>query len=398
MVALEIDLNDYPMLKSFKKKDLDKIIVELFQLGYKLTFPPKDETQNTNELKEMAVQIDQLKKQIEESNFKIGEKIDPLNSSLSKLLGLQNASAKKGELAENIIEHSFTTRYGDIIYQDMSKVDHSGDAWVILPNKEKILIESKNYTTTISQKEIVKMENDMKHNNIRFSLFLTLNCSVQGFRDMDFHTFTHNNESYFSIIVTNLSNDISKLDLAFSMIRKLMELLNNPEKFPWIQEKIKEDLIKVNDILNKNYLLRDNFNILDKSINASLDLYHQQLRDYQYEMEMVIKQLTKDINSTMKDSIEPKETVRDKINIYKTKPIYSIMSSIGDTLEKKKWELKDIADNKYEIYNQNISIAKMDVQGKKAIIQFQNKQIEMVFNIGNKKQNSNNLKIIEKNF
>jgi hypothetical protein len=74
------------------------------------------------------------------------------------------------------------------------------------------------------------------------------------------------------------------------------------------------------------------------------------------------------------------------------------MSSIGDTLEKKKWELKDIADNKYEIYNQNISIAKMDVQGKKAIIQFQNKQIEMVFNIGNKKQNSNNLKIIEKNF
>ena len=61
MVALEIDLNDYPMLKSFKKKDLDKIIVELFQLGYKLTFPPKDETQNTNELKEMAVQIDQLK-------------------------------------------------------------------------------------------------------------------------------------------------------------------------------------------------------------------------------------------------------------------------------------------------------------------------------------------------
>ena len=40
----------------------------------------------------------------------------------------------------------------------------------------------------------------------------------------------------------------------------------------------------------------------------------------------------------------------------------------------------------------------MDVQGKKAIIQFQNKQIEMDFNIGNKKQNSNNLKIIEKNF
>jgi len=406
-IILKINLNDYPMLKSFKKKDQDKTIIELFRLGYKLTFPNKDETQNNNELKEMSIQIQNLKKQIEDSNLidisdsilgKIGEKIDPLNFSLNKLLGLQNASSKKGELGENIIQNAFTTRYGDIIYEDMSKVDHSGDAWVHLPNKEKILIESKNYTKTISQKEIEKMENDMKLNNIRFALFLGLNSPVQGFRDMDFHSFSHNNELYFAIIVSNLSNDIAKLDLAFSMIRKLMELLNNPDKFPWIQTKIKEDLVKVNDIINKNYLLRDNFNILDKSINASLDLYHQQIRDYQYEMELIIKELTKNINSTMNESIETKKTIRDTINIHKLKPIYSIISTIGDTLEKKKCELKDVADNKYDIYNKGVKIGKFDVQTKKAIINFPDNQLDLIFNAGNKKQNSTNLKILETNF
>jgi hypothetical protein len=406
-IILKINLNEFPMLKSFKKKDQDKTIIELFKLGYKLTFPNKDENQNNNELKEMSFQIQNLKTQIEESNLmdisdsileKIGEKIDPLNSSLNKLLGLQNASSKKGELGENIIQNAFTTRYGDIIYEDMSKVDHSGDAWVILPNKEKVLIEAKNYTKTISQKEIDKMENDMKFNHIRFALFLGLNQPVQGFRDMDFHSFTHNNELYFAIIVSNLSNDIAKLDLAFSMIRKLMELLNTPEKFPWIQTKIKEDLNKVNDIINKNYLLRDNFNILDKSINASLDIYHQQIRDYQYEMELIIKDLTKNINSTMSDSIEIKKTIKDTINIHKTKPIYSVISTIGDTLEKKKCELKNIADNKYEIYIKGIKIAKFDIQTKKAIINFHNNQLDLTFITGNKKQNSANLKILETNF
>ena len=50
-IILKINLNEYPMLKSFKKKDQDKTIIELFKLGYKLTFPHKDENQNNNELK-----------------------------------------------------------------------------------------------------------------------------------------------------------------------------------------------------------------------------------------------------------------------------------------------------------------------------------------------------------
>ena len=60
--------------------------------------------------------------------------------------------------------------------------------------------------------------------------------------------------------------------------------------------------------------------------------------------------------------------------------------------------MKDIADNKYEIYNKGIKIAKFDIQTKKAIINFPNNQLDLIFNAGSKKQNSANLKILETNF
>jgi hypothetical protein len=115
-------------------------------------------------------------------------------------------------------------------------------------------------------------------------------------------------------------------------------------------------------------------------------------------MELIIKELTKNINSTMTESIEIKNSIRDTINSHKIKPIYSIISVIGDTLEKKKCELKNVADNKYDIYNKGIKIAKFDIQTKKAVINFPNNQLDLIFNVGSKKQNSTNLKILETNF
>jgi putative DNA primase/helicase len=42
----------------------------------------------------------------------------------------------------------------------------------------------------------------------------------------------------------SISHDLSKLDLAFTMIRKLSDLMSEPDKFPWIQEKIKKIVAK----------------------------------------------------------------------------------------------------------------------------------------------------------
>ena len=40
---LKINYNEYPMLKSLKKKDSEKLIGDIFNAGYKLYFPNKDQ-------------------------------------------------------------------------------------------------------------------------------------------------------------------------------------------------------------------------------------------------------------------------------------------------------------------------------------------------------------------
>ena len=403
-ITLTLNDLDYPMLKTIKKKDIKELALDIFNTGYTIYFPNKDKTLENQEYEYMKNSIVALREEIADANLidigdiivsKINDKIEPLNNCLSKLIGLQSASSKKGELGENIIQNAFTTRYGDILYEDKSNVAHSGDAWLLLPDSKIVMVESKNYTNTINKNEIIKMEYDMKHNNIRFCLFLSLNAPIQGFRDMDFHTFTHNGDMYFAIMVSNLTNNISKLDLAFNMIRKLIEIMNTPEKFPWIQKKIHEGLNRVNEIISKNYLLRDNFYIMEKSIYSAMDVYHKELRNFQYELEETIQLLTKEINSTMDDSIQKQETIREILIKHKDKKIYSIISHLGDLIEKKNWTMSIIDDNKYDLYNKDQKIGHFEVQIKKAKITFISNQLELSFIAGNNENNNKNLKIIE---
>ena len=410
-IYIKMNLKEFPFLQSIKKKDISKLLSDIFKIGYMIYFPNKDKTLEKQEYEEIKNSIIALKEEISESDIseigdkiidKINEKIELLNNSLTKLLGLQNASSKKGELAENIIQHAFTTRYGDLLYEDKSQIAHSGDAWVHLPDNKIIMIETKNYTNTVNKGEIEKMEYDMKFNNIRFCLFLSLNAPIQGFRDMDFHTFTNNGENYFAIMISNLSNNISKLDLAFNMMRKLIDMLNSPDKFPWIQKKINDGLNKINDIVNKNYLLRSNFYSLEKTINGAMDTYHKELRDYQYELEQTISSLTKEIISTMSDSLSNTPEVIPSIDelmlVHKEKKIFVIIQRITDIFKKKAWTIKPSEENSYEIYNKDKKLGSFDVQLKKVSIHFPENQLDLVFNYANNKQNTKNLEILDNNF
>ncbi len=67
-------------------------------------------------------------------------------------------------------------------------------------------------------------------------------------------------------------------------------------------------------------------------------------------------------------------------------------------IDKKNWELKEIKENNYELHNKGTKIGNLDVQLKKAIINFPHNQLDLIFNAGNNLQNNKNLKILETNF
>ena len=98
-LSLKISFNDYPMLKSLKKKDAEKLIVDIFDTGYKIHFPNKEILTKNQEFDKIQVSIDNLKDKIIDSDLlsigdvivsKINEQIQPLNNSLNKLTKISN--------------------------------------------------------------------------------------------------------------------------------------------------------------------------------------------------------------------------------------------------------------------------------------------------------------------
>lgn len=395
-IKLNIIKSEYPSLFKIKNDELNATIFSIFDTGYNIMFPQPITINNSNyEYLQIVNKLDSLKNNI--NNEELHNKIVSLENSLEKLIGLSTSSAKKGELAENILENIFNSRYGDIEFKNTSQIPHSGDAWLYLPNNKIVMLESKNYTNTINKDEIIKLQNDMVTNHIKWALFLSFNSNIQGMKEIDFNMFNHNNENYHIIFVSNLSNDISKLDFSMSLIRKLLNAYSDLEQFPWIVNNIKSELTNLNNILEQNYLLRDQFIIMEKDIIKNINSFYVKLRDYQFNLDTKIKEIMNKITSTMTESIEFNNIDYDFITtiaIKKDKKLGPIATKVTDIMKNKNiyYDQKDNNINML-ISGQDIGIIK--IQNKKISIEFSKYDIILNFIIGKEKEISQNLVIFQ---
>jgi len=379
-LLLEINLNNYPLLSNIKDDLQQTIIKNIFDTGYNIHFP--------------QININDITNNNEILSLEISNKLDNLESSLSKLIGISSNSAKKGEMAELILEKLINDRYGDIKFENKSQTPHSGDAWLYLPDDKIIMLESKNYTNTVNKDEVIKLESDMITHNIKWGVMVSFNSMIQGMKELDYHTFIHNNETYSIIIICNLSNDYHKLDIGLQIIRKLMLKTSENDNFPWIIKDITQNLNELNDVMKKNYLLRDSYYLLEKEIQKILSNYHVLLRDYQYELEQSINKTIDKIKTTTNKSIIINQDIKydDIIEKYQTKKIFPIINRLIDLCQNKNWELNNEDNDNWIIKNKQEIIGNIKIQIKKMIVNIND--ISFIFNIGSDKEIKQNFDLI----
>lgn len=395
-ITFNISKLEYPSLFKIKKEELNDIIYSIFNTGYNIIFPQPITINSPNyEYMQIANKLDLLKNNIDNDN--LNKKISSLENSLEKLIGLSNSSVKKGELAENILENIFNTRYGDIDFENTTHIPHSGDAWLHLPNDKIIMIESKNYINKVNKDEVIKLQNDMIANHIKWGLFLSFNSSIKGMKEIDFNMFSYNSENYHIIFVSNLSQDMSKLDFSLNLIRKLLNTYSDLEKFPWIVNNIKSELTNLNNVLEQNYLLRDHFIIMEKDIIKNINTFYINLRDYQFNLDTKIKDIIDKITLTMNDSIEFNSIDYNSIIFMadkKDKKLGYIATKITDVMRDKNIYFEHKDNNiVMSVYGQEIGIIK--IQNKKISIEFIKYDIILNFIIGKEKETLHNLVIFK---
>ena len=386
-VSFILNASEYSHLKMLKESALDTILKEIFKIGYDIYFPPK-------EYKAQQVELNTLV-----------TKLDSFESSLSKLIGLSSNSCKKGNFGENVLEEIFNQRYGDIQFERKSNTPHSGDAWLYLPDNKIIMLESKNYTTVINKDEINKLQSDMITHHIKWGVLASFNSNIQGMKELDFHTFLHNSETYGIIMISNLSTDIHKLDLGLQIIRKLIVCVDNLEDFPWVVSDITNNLNELNQIIQKNYILRDTFYTMEKDIYKLLDGYHVHLRNYQYEIEMKINEIINKIKSTITASIElnKEPDMQSILQYYQDKkilPLLPLITRLIDIIQQKKWSIEYEFEELYEwkiIDNTDETNCLFDVkiQRKKIIITTPDNVMTLVLNLNKDTENHKVFDIIQ---
>jgi archaellum component FlaC len=400
-VSLKLDEKEFPMLNNFKKKELDKYLLKIFKTGYQVHFPSNDIIKQQVEYNELIERIETIKDELKDeiNNSEINDKINSLETSLTKLIGLSSNSCKKGNFGENLLEDIFSKRYGDIVFERKSQTHHSGDAWLYLPNNKIIMLESKNYTTVVNKDEINKLKFDMINHNIRWGILTSFNSMIQGMKELDFYTFNHNKETYSIIMVSNLATDIHKLDLALQIIRKLMDTFDKLPEFPWIVKDINNTLNELNQIIQKNYMLRDSYYNMERDIQKLMSNYHINLRDYQYDIEQKINEIITKIKSTMETVVSDIKSVNGYqllLDKYQDKKILPIIVRFVDVAQSKKWNINYNDENNEWVCNRNDEeIGRLKIQNKKAILSIIPNDIELTLHLGKEKENKKNLELIK---
>jgi len=387
-ISFEVNLDDYPMLNNFKDVARQNIIEEIFKTGYNIHFPSLEKIEQNHQYNELLCQI---------NNSEISDKLSSLECSLTKLIGISSNSSKKGEMAEILLENIIKDRYGDLKFESKSQTPHSGDAWLYLPDNKIIMLESKNYTSTVNKDEIIKLESDMVTHHIKWAILVSFNSMIQGMKELDFHTFLHNNETYSIIMISNFSMDYHKLDLGLQIIRKLMLKFDNLASFPWIINDITQNLNELNQIIKKNYILRDSYYTMEKDIQKILSNYHIFLRDYQYDLEQKVNEIINKIQATTNKSIEikkPEISYQNILDKYETKKILPLIVRLVDLCQEKLWSLEyNENDDNWSINKNNEIFGYVKVQIKKMIISVND--ISLTFNLGNEKDIKQNFDIIK---
>jgi hypothetical protein len=258
-----------------------------------------------------------------------------------------------------------------------------------------IILESKNYNTTVNKDEIIKLQNDMIEHHIKWGIMISFNSQIQGMKELDYHTFIHNNETYSIVMISNLSSSIAKLDLGLQIIRKLIVQLNDELNFPWLVNDINSSLVELNNIIKKNYQLRDQYYNMERDIMKSLSSYHVKLRDYQYDIDQKIIQITSKITSTMIKSDAIQFNNQDLLKVHTDKKILPLLSRLFDIFNEKHWEIEVKESNMWKVCFKDEYIADVKIQLKKIIINIINNDLTIALNLGKDKENIRNLELIK---
>ena len=132
---------------------------------------------------------------------------------------------------------------------------------------------------------------------------------------------------------------------------------------------------------------------MEKTITLSLTNYHAILRDYQYEVEMKVKQIIEKITMTMENThvIQNSDEI---LASYHDKKIFPLLTRLLDSIREKKWSITIQDTSTLNLLDSQEIVGQVKIQLKKIIISMKN-DITITLNMGEMEKSIENLQFIK---
>ena len=356
-ITLDLSDEEYSHLKYIKKTELKEFISEIFDFGYKIKFPNIDIDSEYSTNSPIISNDD---------NNKILQKYNQLDEMYEKIYGLSMSSNKKGEISEKFIENLIQKRFPNYNYVPTRTTAHSGDGILEIDqgeNYNKIMVEIKNYNHSVDINEVNKFMDDLITKNITIGIFISIKTSISNHKPFDFMEFTKNEKKYFIIFISNINEEMSRLEASFLLAINILNIIKKNNNV--IDKDIINAINEIENIIDDSKKIKNNFNVLENCIVSSLNTFHKELRDYEYELEKKIKQLIFKVNLNNSSQIN-----LDQFSKHKD---FHLLNKILDIIKENNIQIQNIEndENSFNLFKNNEEIGNIKKQKNKTLIKIE---------------------------
>jgi len=278
----EIEIEKRTSLKMQEKivkmyeSQIEQLNKKLEQAMTKITNYEKDMTTSLQEqMSKVKDKYDLLLEEKDRQNQINRELFDKAVKLLDKTSN--KSSISLGDSGEQIFENLTDTfkDFSDFKIENKAKQSHKGDFHLFFKDFN-ILVDVKNYTSSISKKEITKIESDLNtNNNMNFAWLVSLNsniCEYNKFPITSKSITTDDGDVKFILMINNLLDNKEPRN----MLRQAWQICNDLYRFT---RKVEKDDDKLEKFIERNSIYKKQINILQersydlrRSVNTSLNI------------------------------------------------------------------------------------------------------------------------------
>lgn len=307
------------------------------------------------------------------SSLNLNDKVNNLEDIVNKLFGISNNSSKRGEASEEVIYDFFKNNFKDYCYDKKSHVAHSGDGELISPTNMKCLVEIKNYTNSVTSKEIEKFVYDMAYTGNTFGLFISLQSNIVTKKGIQFDIYVKEGIKRYCVFISNTFDELSRVESAIYILENIFKsqqyIESDKNLLSIVSNKINSNLGELNEIVDELSSMKQKYIDMETNIKKQLDQYYYNIRDSEIKVKNKVDYIT---NNTITDleSIQNSSTCKtlwDSLSeelADKIKPIFHKLTEVFSN----KGFIPDKNDKIVDLYKNDSIVYQLKLMKDKIIV------------------------------